>query len=242
RRDGRSGCCLRDICFCCRRAESRRLRGSARAMAISAIQLDGPVRTGEIRFHVDCMIDLDGAGVRESWAKCGEFGVPSFKARDAGCEIGRRVTCLEMGMALRTACVRRSRKLDSPTMLDVAGRAGGSENLILVMNGSIMASEARAVVCLRAEKSGTGDVARLATLCQDGMRGGHWSRAVELVVVREAIADKPEQRRDRQENRKQKTRLAKAVRMFEIIQINALREPFGGPLRSRHDSSFPRSS
>src|SRR5208282_5178677 len=139
RRDGRSGCCLRDICFCCRRAESRRLRGSARAMAISAIKLDGPVRTGEIRFHVDCMIDLDGAGVRESWAKCGEFGVPSFKARDAGCEIGRRVTCLEMGMALRTACVRRSRKLDSPTMLDVAGRAGGSENLILVMNGSIMA-------------------------------------------------------------------------------------------------------
>jgi hypothetical protein len=127
-------------------------------------------------------------------------------------------------------------------MLDVAGRAGGSENLVFVMNGSIMASEARAVACLRPEKRGTGDVARLATLCQDGMRGGHWSGAVELVVVRDAITDKPEQRRDRQESRKQKTRLAKAMGMLEIIQINALREPFGCPLRSRHDSSFPRSS
>lgn len=211
-------------------------------MAISAIKLDGPVRTGEIRFHVDCMIDLDGAGVRDSRAECGEFRVPSFKAGDAGCEIGRHVTCLEMGMALRTACVRRSRESDPPTMLDVAGRAGGSENLILVMNGSIMASEARAVVCLRAEKSGTGYVAGLATLCKGGMRGGHWSSAVELVVVREAIADKPEQRRDGQESGKQKTRLAKAMRVLEIIQINALRESFGCPLRSRHDSSFPRSS
>jgi hypothetical protein len=211
-------------------------------MAVSAIKLDGPVRTGEIRFHMDRMIDLDGAGVRESCAERGEFRVPSFKAGDAGCETGRRVTCLEMGMALRTACVRRSRESDSPTMLDVAGRAGGSENLILVMNGSIMTSEARVVICLRAEKSGTGDVARLATVCQDGMRGGHWPSAVELVVVREAIADKPEQRRDRQESRKQKTRLAKAMRMLEIIQINALREPFGCPLRSRHESSFPRSS
>jgi hypothetical protein len=210
-------------------------------MAVSASKLDGPVRTGEIRFHVDRMIDLDGAGVREPWAECGEFRVPSFKAGDAGCEIGRREPCLEMGMALRTARVWRSREWDSPAMLDVAGRAGGSENLILVMNGSIMASEARAVVCLRAKKSGTGDVARLATLCQGGMRGGHWSSAVELVVVREAIAYKPEQRRDRQESRKQKTRFAKAMRMLEIIQINALREPFGCPLRSRHDSSFPRS-
>ena len=211
-------------------------------MAISAIKLDGPVRTGEIRFHVDCMIDLDGAGVRESWAERGEFRVPSFKAGDAGCEIGRRVTCLEMGMALRTACVWRSRESDSAAMLNVAGGAGRSENLILVMNRPIMASEARAVVCLRAEKSGAGDVARVATLREDGMRGGHWSSAVELVVVRETIANKPEQRRDQQESRKQKTRLAKAMRMLEIIQINALREPFGCPLRSRHDSSFPRSS
>lgn len=158
------------------------------------------MRTGEIRFHVHSVIELYGAGVRETCAKCGEFGVPRFKAGDAGCEISRRVAGAEIGVALRTARVGRGRELDSPTMLDVTRRAGRSESLIRVMNGSIMASKARAVVCLRAENSRTGNVARLATPGQDGVRGRHWPGAVELVVVREAIANKPKQRRDRKQS------------------------------------------
>jgi hypothetical protein len=127
-------------------------------------------------------------------------------------------------------------------MLDVAGRAGGSEKLICVMNGSVVATEACAVVCLRTEKSRTGDVAGLASLGENDMRGGHRSRAVELVVVQDAIADKPKKHRERQKYREQKKRFVEAVRTLEIIQVNALREPFGCPLRSRHDSSLPRSS
>jgi hypothetical protein len=150
---------------------------------------------------MNCMIELDGAGVHEPRPERGKFRMPGFKACDAGYETGRRVTCVEIGMALRTASVWRSRELDSPSMLDVAGRAGGSKGLIRVMNGSVVASEARAVVCLRAEKSRAGNVARVATLRQDGMRRGHRSGAVELIVVREAIADEPKQGREGHDSR-----------------------------------------
>jgi hypothetical protein len=200
------------------------------------------MRPGEIRFHVNGVIELDRTGIRESRTKCCKFRMSGFEVRDAGGEIRHRMIRAEVGVTLRAVCIRRGRELHASPMLDVARRASGRENLIRMVNGPVVASEARSIVRLCTEKSGAHDVARAAILGEHGVRGRHGAGAVELVVVRYAVTHEPKQRRDRQKRREQKTNFAKAMRVLEIVQVNPLREPFGCPLRSRHDSSFPRSS
>lgn len=81
-------------------------------------------------------------------------------------------------------------------MLDVAGRAGRRENLIRMVNGPIVASEAGAIVRFCAEKSSAHHMACAAILRENGVRGREWSGAVEFAVVSDSISCKPQQRRN----------------------------------------------
>jgi hypothetical protein len=149
--------------FCCCRVESR-LGGSSWAVAIATIELHRPVRPGQICLHMNGMIELDRAGICETPSERRKFRMFAFKIRDAGCKIRRRVICAEISVALRAACIRRGSELHASPMLDVAGRTGGCENLIGMVNGAVVTSEARTIVCFRAKKGRAYDVARAATL------------------------------------------------------------------------------
>jgi len=145
---------------------------------------------------------------------------------------------MKSGMALRAACVWQRGQQHAASVLHMAGSARGSENLVGVMNRTIVARQTGVIAHLGGEECIRGHVACAAALRENGVRRRHPARAVNFVITNDAVAHQPDHRYGERDERKYEAPRAQRAGALEIVQVNALRESFGCGFRSGHDRSL----
>ena len=93
----------------------------------------------------------------------------------------------QVGVTLGTSPVCRCLQQHGAFVLDVTRRTFGSECLIHMMHGGVMAGEAGFVGDMRAERSGLGDVTKCALLREYGVRVGERSRGIHFLAALRAL-------------------------------------------------------
>jgi hypothetical protein len=112
------------------------------------------------------------------------------------------------------------------------------KGLVRVMNRTIVASLAGTVARLRAEKAGFFHMAGAAAFGQHSMARRHFPAAVNSVVASNRKPPKPNQRQYRHANRQNKSQSPERMRVFEVIQVDALRKLLCRQLSSPHNPSL----
>jgi hypothetical protein len=119
-------------------------------------------------------------------------------------------------------------------VLDVAGRAFGSECLIGVMDGCIVAGEAGLVGNVRGEFSSFPNVAERALLREDGVSAGELATRIHFLSALRALRNKPSQCNHGNRHGQPETPAPKRVRARKVLQVNALGELLRCPRSSQH--------
>src|SRR3989442_9708128 len=106
-----------------------------------------PVRADAELFHVNRVVESDRAGVALSGAQCREFGMSAMETLDVAVnrKAERTTLGLEARMTLRAVCVAGRSQPDWSSMFHMAGSAIRGNNLISVMNRSVVAFQASLV-------------------------------------------------------------------------------------------------
>jgi hypothetical protein len=144
---------------------------------------------------------------------------------------------MQIRVALRTADVRGYREARMPAMFCMARGAARREKLIRVMQRRVMAGIATFISGPGAERAHLRHMARAASRAEHPMRRGHSSAAINSVVASQRVPTQPQQRDHRQCDGQNETQAPERVWMFEIFQVNPLRQVFCSELGSCHQFS-----
>ena len=109
------------------------------AMAIVAVQLHGSVRSFQIVAQMNCMVQLDRAGIGAAGADCSKLGMPAVETGYVMREARRGTDGVQVCVALRATGVCRGREPEMAMVLLVTRRAIRLEGLIGVMNRPVVA-------------------------------------------------------------------------------------------------------
>ena len=110
--------------------------------------------------------------------------------------------------------------------------------LVRVVDRTIVASFASAIAGLGAENSSFFHVAGAASFGKHGMARRQFPAAVHPVVASNRKPPKPNQRQYRYANRQNKSQSPERMRVFEVIQVDALRKLLCRQLSSPHNPSL----
>ena len=117
-------------------------------------------------------------------------------------------------------------------MLGVARGAIWSVHLTGVVDRAVMTRETRLILDLGREDRGLLDVTRRALRFEDGVRRGHAAAAVYPRIFVECVPENPQYGQHRREKTQPELSALQRSRPLEIVQIDALREFFGGACSS----------
>ena len=117
-------------------------------------------------------------------------------------------------------------------MFGVARRAIGSARLPSMVDRTVMTRETSLILDLGREARGLLDVTRRALRFEDGVRRGHAATAVYPRIFVERVPENPSYRQDRYKKTQPKLGAFQRSRSLEIVEIDALREFFGGACSS----------
>lgn len=184
------------------------------------------------------MVELDRSGIAAAIAQDREFRVAAVEAGNFGAESRGPACGVKVRVALRAGDIRGDGESQMSAMLDVAGSAGRREGLIGVMERRVVASIARLVGGLGAERARFLQVARAALRCEHPVSGGHFAAAVDSIVASERVPAQPQQRNHWNAYGKYRAQAPEGMGMLEIIQVDALRQFFCCELGSSHDNSL----
>lgn len=145
---------------------------------------------------------------------------------------------MQVRMALCTTDIGSDGKPQVAAMLHMARCADRGESLIGVVKRSAVARITRLIGGLGAKRIRLLDVARGAFCRQHCMGRGHFSGAINAIVVSKCIPAQPQQRNQGKGDGKNGAQTPEGMRMLEIIQVDALRQRFSCELRSGHDNSL----
>jgi hypothetical protein len=119
------------------------------------------------------------------------------KARDVGCVVRFTVARAQVGVALRACSIGGVSQVHRSFVFDVARRACGSERLIGVMHGCIVALETGRVGHLCGEGASLSYVAERALFGENGVSMGELSARIHFLAALSALRDKPSHREQR---------------------------------------------
>jgi hypothetical protein len=157
-----------------------------------------------------------------------------LKAGDRSGVVRLTVAGAKLSVTLSTRRVRRGLQEKRSVVLDVAGCTCGSESLIGMVHGRIVAGETGLVSNLRGEGPSLCDVAERALLRKHGMSMGEWPARIHFLAALRALRDKPAEGDCRNRHGQPETPAPERVRVREILQVNALGEFLGCPRPSQH--------
>jgi hypothetical protein len=109
----------------------------------------------------------------------------------------------------------------------MARGALGRECLIGVVQGSIVAREARLVSHSRCERASFGNVAERALLRKHGVSTRKLPAGIHFLPAMSALYDKPSRGEQGDRQGQPETPTPKGVRVREVLQVNALGELLG---------------
>jgi len=157
-----------------------------------------------------------------------------LNAADGGGVVWLAIASPQVGVTLSARRIRRGMQEHRALVLDVAGRAFGSERLIGVMDGRIVAREAGLVGNVRGESAGLDNVAEGALLREYGVSMGELPARIHFLAALRPLRDKPGQCNHWNPDGKPETPAPERVRTREVLKVNALGELFGCPRTSQH--------
>jgi hypothetical protein len=108
-------------------------------MAIAAVQLHETVGAFQIMAQMNCMVQLDGSGVRAAGSHGGELGMSAVKASNVMREVRRWPIAAQVCVALRAGGVCSGGEAQMASMLLMARRTIRLEGLIRVVNRAVVA-------------------------------------------------------------------------------------------------------
>ena len=117
-------------------------------------------------------------------------------------------------------------------MFGVARRAIGSAHLPSMVDRTVMTRETSLILDLGREDRGLLDVARCALRFEDGVRRRHAAAAVDPRIFVECVPENPQYGQHRREKTQPELSALQRSRPLEIVEIDALREFFGGACSS----------
>ena len=140
-------------------------------MAIPAFQLDGPARPSQFFLQMHLMIELDGARIFLSSPQRCELRMAPVEAADVGGKSGRSVFILsgQIGVALRTSAIAGAGQAQHSFVLHVAIRTARRKSLFRMMDGPVVAGQAR-LIGDRVRETRRGNVACGAFMSDQCMR------------------------------------------------------------------------
>jgi hypothetical protein len=142
-----------------------------RTVAIHAIELhNGPERTLSNRFHVDRVVQLDGAWIALAFSTCREFRMAILKSTNVRGEMEHPIGGLLIGMTFRTSAVASRFNVHPSSMLCVTCGTSELECLCFVVNRPIVTGEAGTIRCRCRERASLSGMARLAAFLKHSMR------------------------------------------------------------------------
>ena len=136
-------------------------------------------------------------------------------------------------MAFRAGFFAGRGNIYASAMFGVAGGAVRGARLIGVVDRAVMARETSLILNFGREYRGLLHVARRALLFEDGVRRGHAATAVYTSIFVERVPGNPHDRQDRYKKTQPELGAFQRSRSLKIVEIDALREFFGGA-RSSH--------
>lgn len=123
-------------------------------MAITAIQQDNwAERTLVNGFHMNRMVQLDGAWVPDALAHGSEFRVAVFETANFTVHMKYAIDCFQICMALGTGLIAGGGDVDASLVLAVTCHTLEGYCLGFVMDGAVVAGEACAVGGLRGKSA-----------------------------------------------------------------------------------------
>ena len=195
-------------------------------MAIVAIQLHRAIRPQKFCFQMYCVVQLNCARINRPWPQRGKFRMRRAETFDVVHELGGRPHRVQVRMALSAICVRRGCQEPVPSMLCVAGRTIGRENLIGMVHGAVVTGAAGLIVRFGVERASLLRVALAASCCEYRVPGGHFATAIDAIVVSNRRPCQPDDGQYRQQNRQPCAPAAKRVGALEVVHIDSLRQLF----------------
>jgi len=151
-----------------------------------------------------------------------KFRMRLVKAADGSSVVRLAVASSQVGVTLSAGSIRRGMQEHRALVLDVADRAFGSECLIGVMDGRIVAGEARLVGNVRGESAGLDNVAEGALLREYGVSMGELPARIHFLAALPALRDKPGQCNHGNRDGQPETPAPEGVWSREVLQVNAL--------------------
>ena len=161
-------------------------------MAIVAIKLHRAIRPQKFCFQMYCVVQLNCAWINRPRPQRGKFRMRRAEAFDVVHELRGSPHRVQVRMALRAICVSRGCQEPVPSMLRVAGRTIGRENLIGMVNGAIVTGAAGLIVRFGAERASLLRVALAASSCEYRVPGGHFATAIHAIVVSKRCPCQPD--------------------------------------------------
>ena len=180
------------------------------------------VGTDQVRLQVDVVVQPHSARISFARTQTGKFRMRLVKAADGSSVVRLAVASPQVGVTLSAGCIRRGMQERRALVLDVAGRAFGSERLIGVMDGRIVAREAGFVGHLRGEGSSLSDVTKRALSREYCMSIGELAARIYFLAALRALRDKPGQCNHGNRDGEPETPAPERMRTREILQVNAL--------------------
>jgi hypothetical protein len=167
-------------------------------------------------FQMYGMIELDCSGVSVSSSHCGEFRMVAVEACDGVRKMRTGAASLQVGVALRATKLRNSSQTKMPTMLFVARSAIRRENLVRVMDRTVMARFAALIGCPGAEHASLLQMASATFLGKNGVRTRNSSAAINVVVASEGVPTQPQNCGQRNGNGQNESQAPEGVWALEI--------------------------
>ena len=202
---------------------------ACRAVAIGALQLnDRAIRTLADGFHVDGVIQENGAGILCAVAEYSEFRVAVGEAFNISGVVQLTLCNAQVGVAFGAGLIASGGKLDPATMFHVAGGTGGDGggDLVFVVGRAVVAGEAGGVGGGGGELAGLGNMAGGALFFEDGVWGAHASAGVDAGIAGKAVKGEPDEGERGHEDGEQQLGALEGRGALEIVQVDALREFF----------------
>ena len=184
---------------------------------------------------MNLVIELDGSRIFGAVAQGGELGMRSIESTNVCSEFRRAVLIVfvETRVALRACFVGGGGQAQDPFMFDVTACAGRCEGLFGVVNRAIMAGKTGLVGGCMLE-SRLGGMARAALLAEQRMRSRDGTSVVGFRTARQRMPAQPPKARQGKCGRQNAPPPRNGAQLFEVVEIDALRELFCGARASRH--------
>jgi hypothetical protein len=127
---------------------------------------------------VNGVIQFEGAWINRTLSQGGELGVAILEAANVRCVGCRAAFGFQVAMAFRAAPLARGANRYAPAVFAVAGSASEAFDLVGVMDGAIVATQASGVGGFRGKSASLRRMARCALLFEDSVRRGHSAATV----------------------------------------------------------------